>query len=164
MSSKKTLNRPFNATKPTCESRDLALVPLIPTGCAEAIRWPSAERRGFLSTSLPSAYPPHRAKIGLAGGPGRAGLNNFAPSGLAFFCIQLFVVCTQLLCLSLDMKTLGGRKMFKKIGYAQFLVTPARRAELLSPPRPGSPANPGPPPGAVFAWRAGNPFLVCWGR
>src|SRR6478672_7680689 len=45
----------------------------------------------------------------------RAGLNNFAPSGLAFFCIQLFVVCTQLLCLSLDMKTLGGRKMFKKV-------------------------------------------------
>jgi hypothetical protein len=85
-------------------------------------------------------------------------------SGLAFFCIQLFVACTQLLCLSLGMKTLGGRKMFKKIGYAQFSVTPARRAELLSPPRPGPPANPGPPPGAVFAWRGGNRFLVCWGR
>src|SRR6476646_12135152 len=55
----------------------------------------------------------------------RAGLNNFAPSGLAFFCIQLFVVCTQLLCLSLDMKTLGDRKMFKKIGYAQFSVIAA---------------------------------------
>jgi hypothetical protein len=28
--------------------------------------------------SFPSAHPPHRAKIGLAGDPGRAGLNNFA--------------------------------------------------------------------------------------
>src|SRR6476660_5351632 len=55
----------------------------------------------------------------------RAGLNNFAPSGLAFFCIQLFVVCTQLLCLSLDMKTLGGRKMFKKV------VSPLRGSSRL---------------------------------
>jgi hypothetical protein len=38
-----------------------------------AARGPSAERRGFFSTSLPSAYPPHRAKIRLAGGPDALG-------------------------------------------------------------------------------------------
>jgi hypothetical protein len=52
-------------------------------------RGPLAERRGFFSTSLPSAHPPHRAKIGLAGGPGRAGLNNSVPAG--------FLVAVQLL-------------------------------------------------------------------
>jgi hypothetical protein len=38
-----------------------------------AARGPSAEWRGFLSTSLPSAHPPHRAKIGLTGAPDALG-------------------------------------------------------------------------------------------
>jgi hypothetical protein len=47
-----------------------------------AARWPSAERRGFFSTSLPSAYPPHRAKIGLRWGAPDALGSIISPCGL----------------------------------------------------------------------------------
>ena len=35
-----------------------------------------------LLLTVPTAYPPQQAKVGLAGDPGRGGLNNFALAGL----------------------------------------------------------------------------------
>jgi hypothetical protein len=92
----------------------------------------------------------------------RPGLNNFAPSGACSLLISGLILSTKSISSAwvyflwlgfyLMRRPLAAEKRKEHVRQTEGRgrePSQARRAELLSPPRPGSPAN---------------PFWVCWGR